>query len=92
MPGWTADMATLETGSGGATAEEIVAAIKADPVIGIDGVVKDARETAEFHRNRREIEVISATQWRYSIYRDDQTTVSYRLDFNPTTASMVRVA
>ena len=87
MPGWTADMATLETGSGGATAAEIVAAIKADPVIGTTGIVLDAKRTRQFDSNRREVAVLSATQWRYTVYEDDGTTIAYRVDFNPTTGA-----
>jgi hypothetical protein len=87
----TADLTEVEV-EGGAGAAEILAAFKADPEFGTSGLLLDAKRARQFDKNRRTIEVLGDTQWRYTVYEDDATTVAYRVDFNPATGAKAVVS
>jgi len=74
--------------TGGLTPEgeaALIQAIKDDPELGTDGLLLDAKRARQFDTNLRTVSVISATQWRYTVYEDDGVTIGFQMDFNPTT-------
>ena len=77
------------SGSSGPTTAEIVAAINADATQ--TAARTAALQAAKFNKNKRTRLVVSATQWRYSCYDDDETTVLYQMDFNPQTGEVEEV-
>jgi hypothetical protein len=77
---------------GGDSAATILAAFKADADFGTTGLLLDAKRARQFDKNRRTIEVLGDTQWRYTVYEDDATTVAYRVDFNPLTGAKAVVS
>jgi hypothetical protein len=66
--------------------ESLVAAIVASTL------GDDARLARQFNFNRRDIEKLSPTQWRYTVYEDDASTVAYVVDFNPTNGAKAVVS
>jgi hypothetical protein len=72
---------------GGTIAADVLAALKADADFGTAGLLLDAKRVRQFDKNRRTTDVLGDTQWRYTIYEDDGTTVAYRVDFNPATGA-----
>jgi hypothetical protein len=68
-------------------ASEIITAFKADADFGTAGLLLDAKRARQFDKNRRTIDVLGDTQWRYTVYEDDATTVAYQVDFNPATGA-----
>ena len=79
----TADAA----GTSAPTTAQIITALKADADFGTTGLLLDAKRARQFDKNRRTIEVLGDTQWRYTVYEDDAVTVAYRVDFNPLTGA-----
>lgn len=45
----------------------------------------DAKKARQFQTNKRDLEVLGSTQWRYTVYEDDGTTPAYQTDYDPTT-------
>lgn len=52
----------------------------------------DSKKARQFDSNRRDLEVVSSTQWRYTVYEDDGTTQSYQIDYDPTTGAKSAVS
>ena len=55
------------------------------------GLTPDAKKARQFITNDRTREVLSATQWRYTILEDDGSTTAFRVDFNPVTGNTTAV-
>ena len=64
---------------------DIVQAIKDDAELGTAGLLLDAKRARQFDTNLRTRDVISETQWRYTVYEDDAVTLGFQMDFNPLT-------
>ena len=73
------------TASPSASEADLIQAIKDDPELGTTGLLLDAKQARQFDTNRRLRDVISTTQWRYTVYDDDGVTFGFRMDFNPLT-------
>lgn len=73
-----ARLSSSMTDSGGGVYRFTVSALANAPVA-------DAKKARQFITNKRTLEVLSATQWRYDVYEDDGTTVAYQTDYDPTT-------
>jgi len=71
---------------------DVVTALKADPDFGTAGLLRNAKRARQFDANRRTIEVLGDTQWRYTLFEDDAVTVAYQVDFNPLTGAKAVVA
>ena len=77
--------ATYDSESITASSSDVVTTLKADADFGTAGLLLDAKRTRQFDQNRRTVDVLGDTQWRYTVYEDDGTTVAYQVDFNPVT-------
>jgi len=60
-------------------------------VVAATGASPDAKKARQFITNDRTREVVSATQWRYTILEDDGSTTAFRVDFNPVTGNTTAV-
>lgn len=79
--------ATYDAESIESSSSDIVAELKADSDFGTAGLLLDAKRARQFDKNRRTVDVLGDTQWRYTVYEDDGTTVAYQVDFNPATGA-----